>query len=82
MRTVEIRANEALWVNSMLPKGFVVKWVVADGALAIGGRSIAEVRIEGALHDIVAPESGRLKIEAAVNNVVEPGALLATLVVP
>jgi pyruvate/2-oxoglutarate dehydrogenase complex dihydrolipoamide acyltransferase (E2) component len=80
MNTIAIKADETLWRNSMLPEGFVTKWMVADGELAKEGHSIAEVRIEGALHDIVAPRDGRVKIEIGVNHVIEPGSLLAMLV--
>jgi pyruvate/2-oxoglutarate dehydrogenase complex dihydrolipoamide acyltransferase (E2) component len=79
MKTIAIKADEALWQNNMLPEGVVVRWFVADGDLAHAGHRMAEIRIEGALHDIVAPAKGRLKIEANVNSVIEPGSLLATL---
>jgi pyruvate/2-oxoglutarate dehydrogenase complex dihydrolipoamide acyltransferase (E2) component len=78
MKTIAVNADEALWRDGMLPEGIVVKWFVADGDLAQAGHRMAEVRIEGALHDIVAPANGRLKIEANVNSVIEPGSLLAT----
>jgi hypothetical protein len=42
---------------------------------------MAEIRIEDALHEIMAPASGRLTIVAAANTVVEPGSLLAQLAV-
>lgn len=79
MKVIEIKADEALWSNSMLPKGTVAKWLVADGGLARKGHGVAAVRIEGALHDVIAPRDGRLRIETAVNDVIEPGSLLATL---
>jgi pyruvate/2-oxoglutarate dehydrogenase complex dihydrolipoamide acyltransferase (E2) component len=79
MKTIAVNADEAMWRNGMLPEGVVVKWFVADGDLARAGHRMAEVRIEGALHDIVAPANGRLKIEANVNSVIGPGSLLATL---
>ncbi len=79
MNAIEIKADEALWRNGMLPEGILMKWFIADGELADAGHRMAEVRIEGALHDIVAPARGRIKIELGVNGVVEPGTLLATL---
>ena len=81
MLNVNINADQALWGNSMLPEGIVERWFVAEGAMAKAGHSVAEVRIEGALHDIVAPVSGRLSIVAPANNVIEPGSLLATVAV-
>lgn len=79
MKIIEIKVDEALWSNSMLPKATVAKWLVVDGGLAREGHGVAEVRIEGALHDVIAPRDGRLKIEVAVNDVIEPSSLLATL---
>ena len=79
MKIIEIKVDEVLWSNSMLPEGAVAKWLVADGGPAREGHGLAEVRIEGALHDVIAPRDGRLKIEVAVNDVIEPGSLLATL---
>lgn len=75
----EVRVDEALWASSMLPEGTLVRWLVADGATVTAGKAIAEIRIEDALHEILAPAAGRLTIVAASNNVVEPGTLLATL---
>lgn len=79
MKTIAVNADEALWRNAMLPEGVVVRWFVADGDLAQAGHRMAEVRIEGALHDIVAPANGRVKIEMGASSVIEPGSLLATL---
>jgi hypothetical protein len=81
MKTIRINADEALWRNSMLPEGILERWLVADGAIARAGHAVAEIRIEGALHDIVAPATGRLAISAPTLAVIEPGFLLATLAV-
>jgi pyruvate/2-oxoglutarate dehydrogenase complex dihydrolipoamide acyltransferase (E2) component len=75
----DIRANEALWASTMFPQGIVERWLIADQAIVARGQRIAEIRIEGALHDIAAPASGHVTIVAAVSSLVEPGALLATL---
>jgi pyruvate/2-oxoglutarate dehydrogenase complex dihydrolipoamide acyltransferase (E2) component len=64
-----------------MPEGIVQRWFIADGAIAETGKKIAEIRVEGALHEITSPARGRVTIVAAVNNVVEPGSLLATLAV-
>jgi pyruvate/2-oxoglutarate dehydrogenase complex dihydrolipoamide acyltransferase (E2) component len=77
--TISINADEALWRNSMLPEGILERWLVADGAIARAGHAIAEIRIEGALHDVIAPVTGRLAIAAPHLSVIEPGLLLATL---
>ena len=81
MKIIRINADEALWRNSMLPEGILERWLVADGDTARAGHAIAQVRIEGALHDIVAPATGRLAISAPTLAVIDPGFLLATLAV-
>jgi pyruvate/2-oxoglutarate dehydrogenase complex dihydrolipoamide acyltransferase (E2) component len=81
MKTIRINADEALWRNNMLPEGILERWLVADGETAREGHAVAQVRIEGALHDVVAPATGRLAILAPTLAVIEPGFLLATLAV-
>ena len=75
----DIKVDHGLWASSMLPEGVVERWFIASGAAISVGDCIAELRIEDALHEIVAPASGRATIVAAVNAVIEPGSLLATL---
>jgi pyruvate/2-oxoglutarate dehydrogenase complex dihydrolipoamide acyltransferase (E2) component len=77
----DVKVDEALWASCMLPEGIVERWFVADGAIIAAGDRIAEIRIEGARHEITALASGRLTIVAAANALVEPGSLLARLVV-
>jgi pyruvate/2-oxoglutarate dehydrogenase complex dihydrolipoamide acyltransferase (E2) component len=77
----EIRIDGALWASSMMPEGVVERWFVADGAVVATGDRIAQVRIEDARHEIVAPAQGRLSIVATTNAVIEPGSLLARLIV-
>ena len=81
MKTIRINADEALWRNNVLPEGILERWLVADGEAAREGHAVAQIRIEGALHDIVAPATGRLTIAAQKLSVIEPGFLLATLAV-
>jgi pyruvate/2-oxoglutarate dehydrogenase complex dihydrolipoamide acyltransferase (E2) component len=71
MQNIEIRVDEAISASTILPEGVVQRWFIADGALAETSAKIAEIRIEGALHEITSPASGRLTIIAAVNEVVE-----------
>ncbi len=66
----DIRIDEAFWASSMLPEGVVERWFVADGAAVALGEPIAEIRIEDALHEIIAPARGRLMFVAAVNAVI------------
>ena len=79
MNTIDIRIDEALWSTSMLPEGTIEQWFIADGTPIIEGHKIAEVRIEGALHEVIAPASGRIFGLAPPNSVIEPGSLLARL---
>jgi pyruvate/2-oxoglutarate dehydrogenase complex dihydrolipoamide acyltransferase (E2) component len=74
---MDIRMDTDLWATSMFPEGLIERWLVADGAAVIAGDRVAEVRIEDALHEIVAPASGRLTISSSRNSVVEPGAVIA-----
>ncbi|GAB0113264.1 lipoyl domain-containing protein [Acidisoma sp. C75] len=75
----DIRLSEDLWRNGMLPEGILERWHVAEGAVVASGARVAEVRIESALHEILAPAAGRLTILAAANSVVEPGSVLGRL---
>jgi pyruvate/2-oxoglutarate dehydrogenase complex dihydrolipoamide acyltransferase (E2) component len=63
----------------MFPEGVVERWLVVDGAIVAAGDRMAELRIEDALHEIMAPASGRVTILAAANTIVEPGSLLGNL---
>ncbi|TIS53173.1 MAG: biotin attachment protein [Mesorhizobium sp.] len=75
----DIKVDAALWASSMLPEGIVERWFIASGAVIRAGERIAEVRIEDALHEIVAPASGRATIVADANAVIGPGSVLATV---
>jgi Biotin-requiring enzyme len=66
----DIKVDEALWASNMLPEGIVERWFIADGSIVAAGDPMAEIRIEDALHEIMAPTSGRLTIVAAANTVV------------
>jgi pyruvate/2-oxoglutarate dehydrogenase complex dihydrolipoamide acyltransferase (E2) component len=66
----------------MLPEGVVERWFITSGARIKAGDRIAEVRIEDALHEIIAPANGRATIVATANAVIEPGSILATLETP
>lgn len=75
----DIRLSEDLWRNGMLPEGILERWYVEDGADVAPGAKVAEVRIESALHEIMAPVAGRLTILTDANAVVEPGTVLGRL---
>ena len=75
----DISLHEDLWRNSMLPEGILERWYVDNGADVAFGEKIAEVRIESALHEIVAPAAGRITILMEPNGVVEPGCVVGRL---
>ena len=79
MQSIKIDASEALWRNNMLPEGILERWIVTDGEVASEGHAVAEIRFEGALHDVISPATGRLNILAPKLAVIEPGFLLATV---
>ncbi|UVK47106.1 lipoyl domain-containing protein [Mesorhizobium sp. AR07] len=74
-----IKTDGELWGSTMLPEGIVERWFIVSGETIGAGERIAEVRIEEALREIVAPADGRVTIVAVVNDIVEPGSVLATL---
>ncbi|ESY89392.1 lipoyl domain-containing protein [Mesorhizobium sp. LNHC209A00] len=74
-----IKVDESLWMSSMLPEGILERWFITSGDTIKAGERIAEVRVEDALHEIVAPADGRATIVATANTVIEPGSILATL---
>ena len=74
---MEIQINPALWATSMLPEGVLERWLVVDGAVVQLGQAIAELRIEDALHELLAPGAGRLRQAASPNDLVEPGSVVA-----
>lgn len=76
---VEIKVDETLWQSDMAPEGLLERWLVSDGAAVKAGQAAVEVRIEDALHELMAPAAGRLVKLAAEGDVVEPGSILARI---
>ncbi len=73
----DVHVAEELWSTVMQPEGILERWFVADGALVRAGEAVAAVRIGEALHDIASPTSGRLTVLAPVNEVIDPGCIIA-----
>lgn len=65
-----------LWATSILPEGILERWTFADGTPVQAGDPVAVVRIESALHAIMAPMEGRLDIHSKANDLVEPGSVI------
>jgi pyruvate/2-oxoglutarate dehydrogenase complex dihydrolipoamide acyltransferase (E2) component len=75
----DIRVTEDLWASRMLPEGLVERWFVPDGTYVETGDRVAEIRIEEALHEIIAPAAGHLSIALAANSVIEPGSVIGRI---
>ncbi|MBP2492799.1 MULTISPECIES: biotin/lipoyl-containing protein [Methylobacterium] len=77
MIMADVHVAEELWSTGMLPEGILERWFVADGARVRAGEAVAAVRIGEALHDIAAPTGGHLTVLAPVNELVDPGCIIA-----
>ena len=75
----EIRVENALWAGAMAPEGVLAAWTVPDGAPVSKGSAIAEVLIEGARHDITAPESGCLVQDVQAPYVCQPDEIIGRI---
>jgi pyruvate/2-oxoglutarate dehydrogenase complex dihydrolipoamide acyltransferase (E2) component len=64
----------------MAPEGIFEHWFVPNGAHVSAGDAIAEVRIEDARHEIMAPSTGRLTVIVETNDVIEPGSVLGQII--
>jgi hypothetical protein len=77
--TTRICIPDDLWSSSILPEGILECWLVADQIQVATGSPIAQLRIEGALHDLLAPAAGRLTQITAPGAVIDPGALIGEI---
>ena len=68
-----VKVAEALWNTSMAPAGELERWRALDGEMVDAGQAVAEVRIEGALHEIGSPGRGMLVRSASIGDVIQPG---------
>ncbi len=75
-----IQVPAELWASMMMPEGILEKWIIADGGQVGVGDPVAVVRIESALHTLVAPCAGCLHIECRTDNVIEPGDVIGHIV--
>ncbi len=75
-----VRIEEALWSGTMAPEGVLTEWSAPNGALVERGAHIADVLIEGARHEIMAPSAGRLRHEVEKLYVIEPGAVIGRII--
>ncbi len=65
-----IQVPPELWASTIMPEGILERWLVADGGPVRLGDPVATVRIEAALHDLMAPCKGRLHIDRETDSVI------------
>jgi pyruvate/2-oxoglutarate dehydrogenase complex dihydrolipoamide acyltransferase (E2) component len=75
-----LQVSAELWATSLLPEGILEEWLRPDGGLVETGDPVAIVRIEDALHELMAPAKGRLSISVKAHAVVEPGTVLGSII--
>jgi len=68
-----LRIPQDYWAGAMLPEGVLERWCVPDGATVHHGQALAQVRVEDALHDLLSPAAGRLRVGCGAGAVVDPG---------
>jgi pyruvate/2-oxoglutarate dehydrogenase complex dihydrolipoamide acyltransferase (E2) component len=66
--SVDILVPQEMWGESL--EGVVLTWIYKDGATVVQGQPIAEVMVEKAQLELVAPASGRLRILAAPETII------------
>lgn len=76
---IDISISSDFWAGRMLPEGILERWRVADGSTVAEGDVVAEVRIEDALHELMAPAGGRLTKVARANQIIEPGSVIGQI---
>ncbi|OAI43424.1 hypothetical protein AYO42_06130 [Rhizomicrobium sp. SCGC AG-212-E05] len=75
-----LQVSADLWGTCLLPEGILEGWLRPDGGLVEAGDPVAIVRIEDALHELMAPAKGRLSISVKAHAVVEPGTVLGSII--
>lgn len=75
----DIVAPEGLWRNSMIPLGCLEAWRVRDGERVRAGQAVAAVTVEGALHEIVAPQAGSLRLVTPAGWVIAPNTVIGRI---
>jgi pyruvate/2-oxoglutarate dehydrogenase complex dihydrolipoamide acyltransferase (E2) component len=73
----DITVPEDLWDTD--DEGVIFSWVYGDGAIVEQGRLVAELTVEKAQLELIAPASGRLKILAPAETVVRKGTVIGKI---
>jgi pyruvate/2-oxoglutarate dehydrogenase complex dihydrolipoamide acyltransferase (E2) component len=66
--SVDIVVPREMWGENL--EGVVVTWIYQNGATVAKGQPVAEIMVEKAQLELVAPASGRLTILAAPETVI------------
>ncbi len=74
-----IHIDEALWTTAVDPEGILDCWFLPDGARVKPGDLLAQVRIEGACHELIADSAGRLRVLIGEDEVVQPGCVIGEI---
>jgi pyruvate/2-oxoglutarate dehydrogenase complex dihydrolipoamide acyltransferase (E2) component len=75
-----VRVDESLWASAVAPEGVLEWWFAPDGAKVAAGQRLAEVQIEGACHEVVAPAAGELRMLAFAGAVLDPGSVIGRVI--
>lgn len=75
-----VRVDESLWASAVAPEGVLEWWFAPDGAKVAAGQRLAEVQIEGARHEVVAPATGELRALAFAGSVLDPGSVIGQVI--
>ena len=73
----EILVPENLWEGD--DPCVITNWLAADEGVVREGTPIVEIMVEKAQFEVVAPSSGRLSIEAEVDDVVSKGDMIGLI---
>jgi hypothetical protein len=75
-----VRVDENLWASAVAPEGVLEWWFTSDGAKVVAGQRLAEVQIEGACHEVVAPAAGELRVMAFAGSILDPGSVIGRVI--
>jgi len=73
----DITVPEGLWGSD--DEGVIFAWIYADGARVEAGKLVAELTVEKAQLELLAPASGTLRILAPAETVVRKGTVIGKI---
>jgi len=74
---IEITVPEDLWNTE--DEGVILTWIYSDGAVVEKGQLLAELMVEKAQLELVAPAGGRLRILLPADTVVRRGQVIGRI---